>query len=73
MVGKDFERDFKDEFSEAYAKDTFEFYKKINLKKKYFTDTKVRGLEKIANETALSREEFKRKINVCLRDPEGCL
>ena len=50
MVGKDFERDFKDEFSEAYAKDTFEFYKKINLKKKYFTDTKVRGLEKIAND-----------------------
>ena len=50
MAGKDFERDFKDEFSEVYAKDTFEFYKKINLKRKYFADTKVRGLEKIAND-----------------------
>jgi hypothetical protein len=30
-------------------------------------------LERIANETSMSREQFKKKINVCLNDPEGCL
>jgi hypothetical protein len=30
-------------------------------------------LEKIANETSMSKEQFRTKINVCLDDPEGCL
>lgn len=30
-------------------------------------------LEKIANETSMSKEQFRKKINVCLEDPEGCL
>jgi len=50
MVVEKFESDFRDEFSETYARDTFEFYKKINLEKRYFADRKVKGLENIAND-----------------------
>ena len=50
MVGREFDKDFKDEFSETYVRDTFEFYKKINLEQRYFADKKVKGLENIASD-----------------------
>jgi hypothetical protein len=43
------------------------------MDKAYPLNKQIDLLEKIANETALSREEFKKKINVCLNDPDGCL
>jgi hypothetical protein len=46
---------------------------KDTLEKAYPLNKQINLLEKIANETSMSREQFKRKINVCLDDPEGCL
>jgi len=50
MISERFESDFKDEFSETYAKDSFAFMKRINLEGKYFADKKVKGLENIVND-----------------------
>jgi len=43
------------------------------MDKAYPLNKQIDLLEKIANESSLSREEFKKKINVCLNDPDGCL